>query len=433
MMNGIASGEENRSAPAMVLTSGQWFADNSAVELVSSSANNEPSLLLWQDGREPTAHRQILRDGTFYSPVYMDRSVWAAMTLPTGVADRGPTANLFSETCDLIEAYAGICAVEAAALAAWNATTWFADLLWSPPTLFLHGGDITAAMRLLLLLSRFTRHGLTIAELTPALFRSLMAAGPTLLLNQPRMSSHFHAMCCASNFRGLVLPGLGAGVIDLACSKAIFVGTRAQAQREVGIHLYLPSITRALPPLDAATQNQIKQHFQPWYLHYRLRNLPAVRQSLLAGGGLESAMGEVGRVLESCTPDSGQLKLRWTTLLQMQDQDARAARYWDPLAGMIEVLWPRQHASEKAVTMKALTALTNTLLRSRGETLEYSPEELGRTLANEGVIRHRTAAGMVVIFDRATVLRLHQLARSLGVGKKMAKCSDCEETRIPAD
>jgi hypothetical protein len=432
MKNAIPGGEINRSAPAMIVTSGQWFVDGSAIELVSSSTSDSPSLLLWQDGREPTVQKQITRDGAFYSPVYMDLSVWAAMTLPSGVADRGPAASLFGESCRLIEKYAGISADQAAMATGWTAATWFVDVLPNPPILFIHGEDMNAAIRLLSLLNCITRHGLLLAELTRSMFHSLMPAGPTLLWIQPQMSPGLRSLCCAANYRGLFVPGARGEMASLVSAKAIFVGSNARWRTEIGLHLDLPPAQRDLPPLDDTTMLLLKQRFQPWFLYHRLRNLQAVRSSQVIEGGLASSLGGIERILESCTRCSGQLKMRWAELLQMQDQDARAARFWDPLTAMIEVLWPRVHASEKEISIKELSELANTLLRSRGQTLEYSPEEFGIKLANAGILRICRSAGMFVSFDRANLHRLHQLARSLGVARKMAKCPVCKEIKTVA-
>jgi len=258
-----------------------------------------------------------------------------------------------------------------------------------------------------------------------------MAVRPTLLLNQPQMSSRFRAMCCASNYRGLVLPGPNGGVVDIVSAKAIFVGTTARARNDGCIHLYLPAGPCNLPPLDPATQLQIRERFQPRYLWYRLTNLPAVRQSRFPCSGLASPMDEVSCALQSCTRNGLQLKLRWASLLRMQEEDALAERMWDPLSAMLEVLWPRLHSSEKSISMKELTAFTNTLLRSRGENREYSPEELGIKLRNEGVTRRRRNSGMVLMFDRQIPRRLHQMARNLGVAKRVSTCRHCKELRIP--
>jgi len=292
---------------------------------------------------------------------------------------------------------------------------------------------MNVAMRLLTVFSCITRHALTLTEMTRTVFYSVMAVRPTLLLNQPQMSSRFRAMCCASNYRGFVLPGPNGGVVDVVSAKAIFVGTTGRARNDVGIHLYLPAGPCDLPPLDQATQLQIKERFQPRYLWYRLINLPAVRQSRLPGSGLTSPMGGVTCILQSCTRNESQLKLRWASLLRMQEQDALAERFWDPLSAMLEVLWPCLHSSEKSISMKELTEFTNTLLRSRGENREYSPEELGIKLRNEGVTRRRRNSGMVLMLDRQIPRRLHQMARNLGVVKRVSACRYCKELRITTE
>jgi hypothetical protein len=417
----------------VVHTAGEIFPDNSGLELISTGPANKPKLLFWKDGQDPKVASEVERDGRIYQPPLVDRSIWAATTLPTGVVDRGSSAKLLSETRDLIKNCVGLSTDEAALITSWNATTWFADIFPNPLTLFLHGTDMGLAMRLLWVLSFLARHALIVAEMSRTALYSLMAVGPTLLLNQPQMSTRFRTMCCASNYRGLVIPGRNGGVVDVVSSKAIFLGTAAQGCDDGGIHLHLPAAPRNLRPLDEVTQAEIKERFQPWYLWHRLSNLAEVRQSRFLAGSLASPTSEVGRILQSCTRNSGPLKLQWAPLLRSQELDARAARYWDPLSAIVDVLWPRLHSSEKSVGMKELTGLTNTLLRSRGEMREYSPEELGKKFCNEGILRRRTNSGMVLMFDRQNVCRIHQLARNLGVGRKVAKCRDCKEVQITAE
>jgi hypothetical protein len=122
--------------------------------------------------------------------------------------------------------------------------------------------------------------------------------------------------------------------------------------------------------------------------------------------------------------------MQWLPLLQLQEQAALAERCCDPCAAMIEVMWPQLHANEKELSMRDLTQLTNTLLRSRGEIREYSSEELGKKLRSLGLYRHRKNSGMVLLFARDTVRRMHELARSFGVCKMVAGCSNCMASKI---
>src|SRR5579864_1039140 len=143
MMKATSESAESKTEipTAVVETSGESLADGSAIELVASPTGNQPGLLLWADDR-PTFAAYILRDGKVYVPSNVDPTIWAATTLPTGVENRDPSANLFSETRQLVTTYVGTSADEAALVTAWSVTTWFVDVLPSPPTLFIHGGDM---------------------------------------------------------------------------------------------------------------------------------------------------------------------------------------------------------------------------------------------------------------------------------------------------
>ena len=102
----------------IVETAGLGFADGSALELVSTSADNQPALLFWEGGKDPIIASQVERDGTTYRPPNVHRSVWQAITLPTEVADRGPADELFSESADLFRTYVGMSTAEGELLTA---------------------------------------------------------------------------------------------------------------------------------------------------------------------------------------------------------------------------------------------------------------------------------------------------------------------------
>jgi hypothetical protein len=417
----------------IIFTAGKVFADGSALELIFPSTQKKPSLLLWADGQEPIVAREIDHDGSIYQPVNVDPSIWQATTLPTGFADRGPSANLFEETRDLFEHYGGLSQAEAALVTAWNATGWFADMLSNPPVLFMHGPDMGLAITLFRLLSCIGRHPLILTEIDRAALCSLMILQPTFLINQVQISPRFRALCCASNYRGVVVPGRDGGVLDVVSSKAIFVGNAVQASNDPGLHLFLRPASDDLPPLDVVTQRQMKERFEPWYLWHRLSNLGQMRRSRYASSDITAPMDELARMLQFCTRNGGQLEQQWAKLLRSQELDAMAERTWDPGSAMIEAIWEPLHSSEKSISMKDVSDLTNTLLELRGEIREYSVEELGKLLREMGVSRRRQSSGMTVIFDRETSTRVHQWARRFGVGNSVPNCADCTGAQIVAD
>lgn len=209
---------------AIVQTAGEIFQDGPVLEVLSTDAGSKPSLLLWKDGQDPKVAAEIERDGTINQPPIVDRSIWASTTLPTGIVDRGPSANLFRETCQLFETHVGISANEPALATSWNATTWFADILPNPVSLFIHGTDMNRAMRFLWVLRCVARHALILTELSRQAFHSLMAVRPTLLLDQPQNVFSISHDVLRILYRGLVVPRFDGGVVDLVSSKAIFVG-----------------------------------------------------------------------------------------------------------------------------------------------------------------------------------------------------------------
>jgi len=175
-MDAIPGSVENNSGTiaGVFETAGESFADGSAIELVSSSTGNRPGLFFWRDGRDPTVASHVQREGRFYVPINAGSTIWAATTLPTGIVDRGPSANLFAETRQLVETYIGASSAEAALATAWNATTWFADILPNPPALFVHGPDMSFAIKLFWLFSCIGRHPLIVTEIGRAALCSLM-------------------------------------------------------------------------------------------------------------------------------------------------------------------------------------------------------------------------------------------------------------------
>ena len=73
-----------------------------------------------------------------------------------------------------------------------------------------------------------------------------------------------------------------------------------------------------------------------------------------------------------------------------------------------------------------LTAEVNTFLLSCGEVRHYSREAVGRRVSQLGLTGDRNNAGAVLVLDRRTSRRVHQLARSYGIDKSVPGCPDCQ-------
>jgi hypothetical protein len=134
--------EEKMTLPPtrLVQTAGEVLPD-AVIELVWSASDDRPELLLWS-GEKPIAGMLVEHAGTVYQPPALHPSVYRAMRLPSGPLDCGTREQLFTETRSLFEAHVGYSPPEAALLTAWNRTSWFADVLPRPPSVFIHGFDM---------------------------------------------------------------------------------------------------------------------------------------------------------------------------------------------------------------------------------------------------------------------------------------------------
>jgi hypothetical protein len=409
-----------------VATAGELLPDGGVLELIRTTAGSRPLLLHWGKGRDPIVAPEIKCDGKIFVPPKVHETLLAATTLPCGVADRGPATQLLAETKDLIDRYVGLSISGLAVVTAWIATTHFADVLQHPPALYIQDGTMDLAMTLLRILHCVARHAQIVAELDRAALRSLTVLQPTLLVNQSKMPAVLRGLCSASNYRDVVLPGPGGTVSRVASSKAIYLAKENLAPDETGLRLNLGCASGNHRTLDDTTILKVTDHFQPWWLAHRLRNLQNVRQSHHATSDPVSAASRLAQVLQTCTDNDADLGAQCTSELQIQEQNALAQQAWDPGCAIIEVVLARLHQREREIRVTDLARWVNVLLASRGEIRQYTPEEIGRRLQNLGFVTDRKTFGMILTLDRFTSIRIHQLAGNYKVGEKVASCPDCE-------
>lgn len=80
-----------------------------------------------------------------------------------------------------------------------------------------------------------------------------------------------------------------------------------------------------------------------------------------------------------------------------------------------------------------LAKYVNVLLRSRGETIEYSPEEIGWKLRTLGINKHSSRAGRQILFGRDTSQGVHRLARAYDLScSRLVEvgCPDCNQSEV---
>jgi hypothetical protein len=106
---------------------------------------------------------------------------------------------------------------------------------------------------------------------------------------------------------------------------------------------------------------------------------------------------------------------------------------------IMKILWPRVHRTSgdtRAMGIKIGAELTpeiNTLLLTCGETRQYSREAVGLRVLKLGFTRKNTNAGTLLVLDRQTSRRVHQLAPSYGLKKSVPGCPDCQPAETTAE
>ena len=403
-------------------TVGEVFSDGSTLELVTLASSGRLALLARGSGRKRIA-AEIKHSHQTYRPPELDAALLRALRFPHNAKSYGSARKLFSRIRELFEMYAGLSQPESALLTAWAASSWFSDCLSSPPTLLISGPEMGYAITVFRLLHCVCRRPLILGDLTRTAFLVLAPLGPTLLVNQPDLSPKIRALWSTSNYRGVHVFGSGR-VASVASSKAIFLGM-TDARDSDAVHLALPPTRYDITPLDEQRQSRIAEELQPQLLDYRLRNLGRVRDFSPRKLDLIFASSEAARNLAAAVLGQPIIVKPLVPLLQRLDHDRIAQRGCDVHLALIEVMWPPSH-TDRELGITDLSERTNTLLRSRGEILEYSADELGWKLRNFGFHRHRNGRGMVLQFTDANRRLIHQLATQLRLNlPRIAKCTMC--------
>ena len=433
----IKAKRESNTTNTCINTVGEIFADGTMIELVSSSsALNKPDLLLW-NGRKALVGPRIEHDGCTYEATELAPSLYRATRLPSRHADYGSARSLFVALADLFRHHLDLPDRESSLLACFSISTWLADCLPTAPSLTISGPDEEMGLDVLRLLGCVCRHSLVLAEITPGTFRSLPTQLVfTLLLDQQGLKPNIQRLLRASSYRGLHLAGNRGTIIDLYGPKVIFCGSDAAVHNLGGgvIHISVTPTQLRTSALDEQVQNEIANKFQSRLLMYRLKNCGKMNGAQIGVSTFTSVMRQLAWTLAICLPEDSELAHDAVQLLRPQDEEVRGQRSRDVNCAIVEILLGNIHQrKQRAVKVDELAKNVNALLRSRGELIEYSAEEIGWKLKGLNIQRHSDRSGRQVLLERDTNQNVHRLARAydLPCSQRMeADCPDCASLQV---
>jgi hypothetical protein len=424
------AGRELSGAQTFV-TTGECFPDGTIIELLSGTSKPAtPNLLLW-NGHQSAVGPFVEYGGHLYKPSEVDPTFYRAMRLPNRcAADRSPR-TLFNSIRDLFVLHLGLPEAQSGLLACFAISTWLVDRLPIAPGLMITGSDEELGIGVLRLLGCLCRHPLLLAEVTASSIRSLpWQFSLTLLLNQPSLRPDMQRLFRASRHH-LYLPGSKGSIVDIYGSKAVYSRENSGLDTLSGgwINISVAPQSGQRCALDEQAEEKIAEQFQPRLLMYRLKNLGSISDRSVDVSDLTPATHQIARTLAMCFPGDSRLASEAVQLLRPQDEEVRAQRYFDVSCVIIEILVGVIHNRKQSeIQVSELTKKVNSLLRSRGENLEYRPEEIGWKLRDLDVPRHSNSSGRQVLLGKNTSERVHNLARLYDLLSEhlLSDCSDCK-------
>ncbi|GAC1438093.1 MAG: hypothetical protein NVS9B5_35210 [Terriglobales bacterium] len=174
---------------------------------------------------------------------------------------------------------------------------------------------------------------------------------------------------------------------------------------------------------------QIAADFQARLLCYRVTNCHKLSNySDVAVRNLEFNTKDLATKLAACVVDNPELAEAVFSLLQPQSEAARGSGDAEFDAAVIECLLALLHAKNSSrVVVKNITESVNTILKARGEIIEYSPEDLGRRLRILGFNTKHGSSGNFVLLCREVSVLIHRLACLFEVPSLMNVVHDCPD------
>jgi hypothetical protein len=380
-------------------TGGVVFPNGRCIELIRENTGR----LALLDSSDKNVAERIGHQGRTFVPPTVHSSILEVLTLPTGRASSGTTADIFSNICILFMEHS-ISEQTAKSLAYWALSTWFAELFPVAPYLVINGPRPEANL-VLQLLTCVVRHGLPLGDISLTGLRCLpMHIQPTLLIGRVNPSM-FRALS-VSTYPRAYLP-TREGLADFCCAK--------------------------LPAISDLAQRKLAANFQPLLVDYKIRHVVRARDSDFDVPALRSEFRILARVLGSAIVDAPNLRADLINVLQEYQKEMHAGDSIDQQSIAIEAMLDYSHdeQTDQLVYVGQLAHTSTAILKARGSAEMFEPKALGWILRNSlGFAPKRDGKGFAIRLTEDVRRRIHQLAREFqvsAVNEAVPGCSQCAE------
>ena len=401
------------------------FPDGTLVDIVRDAASPEkPSLLISKAGTI-TFQQEFRYGGRVFVPRQVEPSLFAAIRLPSGIGigSARSAREIFCELKECLSTYVDVAQDQQHLLVAFLMSTWFQDVLPVAPYLWVTGPYGSGKTTLLRIMERICRRAVLVGDITSAALYMLPSAFvPTLIIDEFEMSRdarnrdirHFLRMGSTRGGRAV----RNSKIFETFCAKIIssreIPQDAALASRAIFVSM-LPSI-KSIPHLSDSRLDRIAEKFQPLLLGYRLENYHRVADGTPASvPDFTARMKGLARTLAAPLLGDEWCESQLLKVAAIQDHEAKIDRYAEPEWAIMAALYKESHKSG-ALTMGTLSFSVNDVLAENGESYALSPRRVGEIVRSFGLATEQLGnRGRGLRLTRATVRRIHALARQLGL------------------
>jgi hypothetical protein len=423
----------------LVQTTGHLFADGTLIELVRNS-DQGTGLLRWKNEKFEMADR-VEYLGTAYAAAPIAPSIVRALRLPTRVGPPEKTEVLFKDLHTFLTSRSGQLDSFVTPLVFTVFASWLSPVLPIAPIVSIFAPPGSPKTRMMQLLRIACRRPLCIVALTRSdMLRLPWSLGPTLLLDEPDLTSAMQTILRASSQRNIHVAA-GHGIVDLFGPKIIVTSKPSYQALLDGdvLRVALMPISGTLPPLEKREEEQIAEEFQARFLGYFLRNFGNVRVPNFDVSELALPIQAVAQTLGSAVVGSKELQAKILPILALQDEEARAARACSLDSVVLEsILFFIHRGDWSKVRTQNLAEKVTEISKGRGsDRTDVSAESVGWAVKRLGIPSGRiNKAGNGVELTNELCRLVHRLALSYGVRAMQSGphrgCRYCEELDLAA-
>lgn len=398
-------------------TSGELFADGTAIELLSRAR-----LAFWLEGKATIA-LTAQHDGQTYTALSLDPKLEAALALPSAVGDLQDLDSLISDLSAVTRARSEVDEEQAILIAAFVLSTWVMDCLPASLCLNLWGPQVVAT-NLSELLCCLCRHPLPLNEVRLSeLLKLPEGLCPTIVLSEPAEVVLRRLLTSATQPRGLILRGgrpVQMRYSTVVCSKfPIAMPAISVAMLAAGSRYHKSSSTDL---------QQLADEFRPRLLHFRLSQHVSVAESHFDVPEFAPAIRHWARCLGAVLEQAPESRARMMKAFTTHDENEKSEQSQGADAVVLEALLAACHEEHDAgfILVGDIAELVNTIFLGRHDDRELSPKGVGYVLRRQlGFSPKRRNWGYGLELTNSAKERIHQLSASHHVLSALAPNPDC--------